>query len=107
MLDFQVAGRRMFQSPGGLLLILYVRSHCTQESSVGDPCEILVWGASAPGRCAPGLSIVISGALKASFLLQKRQCPAPAGRAEAHKRKKHSDLLCFLVAGRRIELRTS
>ena len=29
------------------------------------------------------------------------------GRAEAHKRKKHSDLLCFLVAGRRIELRTS
>ena len=29
------------------------------------------------------------------------------GRPEAHKRKKHSGLLCFLVAGRRIELRTS
>ena len=107
MLDFQVAGRRMFQSPGGLLLILYVRSHCTQESFGRNPCEILVWGASAPGRCAPGLDIVISVALKASFLRQKRQCPAPAGRAEAHKRKKHSGLLCFLVAGRRIELRTS
>ena len=28
-------------------------------------------------------------------------------RPDAHKRKKHSDVLCFLVAGRRIELRTS
>ena len=26
---------------------------------------------------------------------------------DVYKRKKHSDLLCFLVAGRRIELRTS
>ena len=26
---------------------------------------------------------------------------------DGHKRKKHSVLLCFLVAGRRIELRTS
>ncbi len=76
---YDVAGRRIFQSPGGLLLILYVRSHCTKESFGRNPCEILVWGASAPGRCAPGLSIVISGALKASFLLQKRQYPAPAG----------------------------
>ena len=32
MLCFLVAGRRMFQSPGGLLLILSVRSHCNQES---------------------------------------------------------------------------
>ena len=28
-------------------------------------------------------------------------------RPDAYKRKKHSDVLCFLVAGRRIELRTS
>ncbi len=64
----------MFQSPGRLLLILYVRSYCTQESSVGDPCEILVWGASAPGRCVPGLDIVISVALKVNFRRQKRLC---------------------------------
>ena len=107
MLDFQVAGRRVFQSPGGLLLILYVRSHCTQESSVGNPCEILVWGASAPGRCAPGLDIVISVALKGNFQRHKCQCPAPCGAGlKPINEKKHSVLLCFLVAGRRIELRT-
>ena len=34
--------------------------------------------------------------------------PAPyREKLDAHKRKKHSVLLCFLVAGRRIELRTS
>ena len=60
-----------------------------------------------PGRCAPWLSIVIYGALKSSFQRHKCQCPAPSGRPDAYKRKKHSGLLCFLVAGRRIELRTS
>ena len=36
VLDFQVVGRRMFQSPDGLLLILSVRSHGTQESCFGE-----------------------------------------------------------------------
>ena len=66
-----------------------------------------VWATSGPGRCAPGLSIAISVALKASFQLHKCQCPGPSGRPDVYKRKKHSVLLCFLVAGRRIELRTS
>ena len=53
------------------------------------------------------LSIVISVALKASFQRQKWQSPVPSGRLDAYKRKKHSDVLCFLVAGPRIELGTS
>ena len=32
---------------------------------------------------------------------------APSGRPDVYKRKKHSDVLCFLVAGPRIELGTS
>ena len=60
-----------------------------------------------PGRCAPWLSIAISVALKASFQLHKCQCPGPSGWPDAYKQKKHSDVLCFQVAGRRIELRTS
>ena len=56
---------------------------------------------------APWLSIAISVALKASFQLHKCQCPGPSGWPDAYKQKKHSGLLCFLVAGRRIELRTS
>ena len=38
----EITGPGMFQSPGGLLLILSVRSHCTQESCLGNPCEIFV-----------------------------------------------------------------
>jgi hypothetical protein len=38
----EITGPGMFQSPDGLLLILSVRSHCTQESCLGNPCEIFV-----------------------------------------------------------------
>ena len=38
----EITGPRMFQSPCGLLLILSVRSHGTQESCLGNPCEIFV-----------------------------------------------------------------
>ena len=44
---------------------------------------------------------------KQAFSARNVNVQAPAGRPDAYKRKKHSDLLCFLVAGRRIELRTS
>lgn len=37
-----VAGRRMFQSPGGLLLIHSVRSHGTQESCRGILCGFVL-----------------------------------------------------------------
>ena len=38
----EITGPRMFQSPDGLLLILSVRSHCTQESCLGNPCEVFM-----------------------------------------------------------------
>ena len=51
--------------------------------------------------------ISTSAALKAGFQRQSCRRPLFGGRLDAYKRKKHSDVLCFLVAGRRIELRTS
>ena len=45
--------------------------------------------------------------LPMEIMKTKPQCPVPSGRLDAYIRKKHSVLLCFLVAGRRIELRTS
>lgn len=76
----EVAGRRMFQSPGGgLLLILFVRSHGTQESRVSISVKFVVDGHQSTGRFAPCLSIAISASLKASFRRQKRQSPGPFG----------------------------
>ena len=44
----EITGPRMFQSPDGLLLILSVRSHGTQESCLGNPCEVFMRAAIKP-----------------------------------------------------------
>ena len=96
VVDADLAGRRMFQSPGGLLLILHVRSHGTQESFCGGSCDVSVCETSGPGRCAPCLSIAISVALKASFQLHKCQCPGPSGWPDVYKRKNTAVCCAFL-----------
>jgi len=46
---------------------------------VGNPYDVLVEPHQPTGRCAPGLAIDISVALKASFQRLERQCPGPGG----------------------------
>ena len=60
MLDFQVAGRRVFQSPEGLLLILHVRSHSTQESRVVKSYAVLCSGTVRPWSLRAYLSLAVS-----------------------------------------------
>ena len=48
LLCFLVAGPRMFQSPGGLLLTLSVWSHCTQESCLRKLCRAFIWAVIKP-----------------------------------------------------------
>ena len=98
----------MFQSPGGLLLILYVRSHGTQESRVGKPCAVLCCGTVRPWSLR-ALSVPCRfRPTRASSRVRLRQGPATFGVAwRSIYEKSTAILLCFLVAGRRIELRTS
>ena len=97
----------MFQSPGGLLLILSVRSHGTQESRLRNSCEIFVLVSSGSVAALPDCPLPFLSLWKQAFSSINVNVQAPSGRPDAYKRKKHSGLLCFLVAGRRIELRTS
>ena len=107
VLCFLVAGRRMFQSPGGLLLILSVRPHCTQESSQ-DAVLFSYYAMNIKLRSLRSLPVISTpAALKAAFSVNRVDARSLREKLDAYKRKKHSDVLCFLVAGRRIELRTS
>ena len=97
----------MFQSPGGLLLILSVRSHCTQESRLRNSCEIFVLVSSGSVAALPDCPSPFMSLWKLAFSAINAHVQAPSGRPDAYKRKNTAFLLCFLVAGRRIELRTS
>ena len=62
----------MFQSPCGLLLILYVRSHCTQESSQ-DAVLFSYYAMAIKLRSLRSLPVIsTSAALKAGF--QRQSC---------------------------------
>ena len=63
-----------------LLLILYVRSHGTQESVIGQPlCDFPV--GIKPSFAALTASITTTATLKASFRWLSLQCLAPVGHA--------------------------
>ena len=86
----------------------FVRSHCTQESSQDAVCcfHIMLWPSSlvrfAHCRSSPRLPL-----WKQAFSVSRVDARSLWEKLDAHKRKKHSVLLCFLVAGPRIELGTS
>ena len=92
-----------------LLLILFVRSHCTQESLLGNLYVVLVWVPSSHRSLRSLTSITTTSTLKASFRWLSQQCLSPCGVMSFGyiNEKNTAFLLCFLVAGPRIELGTS
>ena len=107
MLDFQVAGRRMFQSPGGLLLILLSGRIVPKKVGGETLCCFVLRNLQATGRFAPCMSLVVSVLREQALASGYAKVQPPSGGLAVYIYKKTQRLLCFLVAGRRIELRTS
>ncbi len=98
----------MFQSPGGLLLILLSGRIVPKKAGGETLCCFVLRNRQATGRFAPCMSLVVSVLREQALASGYAKVQTPAGRGlPGYKQKKHSVLLCFLVAGRRIELRTS
>ena len=87
-----------------LLLILSVRSHCTQEICEGILCGLYEWDTLKPSFALLTCAIAMS-TLASKLAGRSRQCQPLRGMARGYINEKNTAfLLCFLVAGPRIEL---
>ena len=92
-----------------LLLILSVRLHCTQERSEGILCGLFVLGTLKTSFASLTDIHYHDSHLesKLSVAVAAMSVPLRGDVFRVYKRKNTAFLLCFLVAGPRIELGTS